>query len=66
MLSNSFPMFLEMELPCLTVPGRKGKVGLNERCWLVTLPSGVFIRSLHGDVYDARGTVYDTSRCQFF
>ncbi|MCP9265892.1 Helicase ARIP4 [Dirofilaria immitis] len=53
----------EMELPCLTAPGRKGKVALHERCWLVTLPTGVFIRSLRGDVYDARGTVYDLSRC---
>ncbi|KAM3726005.1 Transcriptional regulator ATRX [Dirofilaria immitis] len=52
----------EMELPCLTAPGRKGKVALHERCWLVTLPTGVFIRSLRGDVYDARGTVYDLSR----
>uniref|UniRef100_A0A915PBJ3 Uncharacterized protein n=1 Tax=Setaria digitata TaxID=48799 RepID=A0A915PBJ3_9BILA len=52
----------EMELPCLTTPGRKGKVALHERCWLVTLPTGVFIRSLRGDVYDARGTVYDLSR----
>ncbi|CAG9533747.1 unnamed protein product [Cercopithifilaria johnstoni] len=50
---------IEMELPCLTSPGRKGKVALHERCWLVTLPSGVFIRSLRGDVYDARGTAYD-------
>uniref|UniRef100_A0A2K6W2N0 Protein, SNF2 family n=2 Tax=Onchocerca TaxID=6281 RepID=A0A2K6W2N0_ONCVO len=49
----------EMELPCLTAPGRKGKVALHEKCWLVTLPTGVFIRSLRGDVYDARGTVYD-------
>ncbi|VDN05330.1 unnamed protein product [Thelazia callipaeda] len=28
----------------------------------VTLPSGIFIRSLRGDVFDARGTVYDLSR----
>lgn len=48
-----------MELPCLTSPGRKGKIALHEKCWLVTLPSGVFIRSLRGDVYDARGTAYD-------
>nr|CRZ23838.1 BMA-RAD-26 [Brugia malayi] len=52
----------EMELPCLTAPGQKGKVKLHEKCWLVTLPSGIFIRSLRGDVYDARGTVYDKSR----